>query len=60
MVDACMACGKPTPIHKLDAKPSSRIFTEAALNAAALAGEQFEFLACAACYGPGYVEGQPA
>lgn len=60
MADACMACGKSTPIHKLDAKPSSRIYTEAQLNSAALSGKQFTFLACAACYGPGYVEGQRA
>lgn len=58
--DKCMACGKLTPIHKLDAKPSARPYTSEQLFRAALAGEQFTFLACAACFGPGYVEGTPA
>lgn len=60
MSDKCMACGKPTPIHKLDAKPSSAIYTEEQLAEALSRGVDCTFLACADCYGPGYMEAPAA
>lgn len=64
MEDACMACGAPTPIHLLDAKPhrlagpvvnADEWLTE--LNNALAANEDCEQLECEACYGPGWQPG---
>ena len=46
-----MKCGKPTPIHLLDAKPHPK---EQHLPWDNL---NFDWLECRKCYGPGWVEG---
>lgn len=50
----CHCCGKPTPIDELDGKPGPGHFTPMQLESAADAGHNFDYLACATCYGPGF------
>lgn len=53
-MSACMTCGKPTPLHLLDAKPKE-------CRGGPITPEHehkdFDLLECRTCYGPGWVEG---
>lgn len=53
----CHTCGKPTPIHLLDAKPAPGKWNRERLRRAADAGVDFKHLECEACYGPHWIEG---
>lgn len=56
-IQACTACGKPTPLHLLDAKPS-RLRTGETIDDAAWRNANFDRLECRECYGPGWAEGR--
>jgi hypothetical protein len=51
----CAACGTPTPVDLLDAKPGPGHFTMEQLSQAADDGRPFDRLECGACYGPAYM-----
>lgn len=54
MTTSCFSCGKPTPLHLLDAKPKS---CRRGPVTPEHENEDFDWLECRACYGPGWVEG---
>lgn len=53
----CMTCGKPTPIHLLDAKPERYRGVPLPKDYMEYENEGFDWLECRSCYGPGWVEG---